>query len=159
MVMKAYLEAGQFVTTHGVVGELKLYPWADGPEFIAQLPRLYPAPQGGAPLEIERVRAHKGMCIIKLRGVDDMDAARAYIGKTAYFARTDARLPAGRYFVQDIIGCEVRDAATGAVYGTVRDITHPAASDVYAIQTPQGGTVLFPAVEGLTELVNSGFSE
>ena len=31
MVMKAYLEAGQFVTTHGVVGELKLYPWADGP--------------------------------------------------------------------------------------------------------------------------------
>ena len=76
-----------------------------------------------------------------------------YIGKTAYFARTDARLPAGRYFVQDIIGCEVRDAATGAVYGTVRDITHPAASDVYAIQTPQGGTVLFPAVaEFLGEL-------
>ena len=60
---------------------------------------------------------------------------------------------AGRYFVQDIIGCEVRDAATGAVYGTVRDITHPAASDVYAIQTPQGGTVLFPAVaEFLGEL-------
>ena len=48
---------------------------------------------------------------------------------------------------------EVRDAATGAVYGTVRDITHPAASDVYAIQTPQGETVLFPAVaEFLGEL-------
>ena len=153
MVMKAYLEAGQFVTTHGVLGELKLYPWADGPEFIACLPRLYISPQGGAPLELERVRAHKGMCIVKLRGVDGMDAARAYIGKTAYFARADAKLPPGRYFVQDIIGCEVRDAATGAVYGTVRDITHPAASDVYAIQTPQGGTVLFPAVaEFLGEL-------
>ena len=36
--------------------------------------------------ELERVRAHKGMCIVKLRGVDGMDAARAYIGKTAYFA-------------------------------------------------------------------------
>ena len=76
MVMKAYLEAGQFVTTHGVLGELKLYPWADGPEFIACLPRLYISPQGGAPLELERVRAHKGMCIVKLRGVDGMDAAR-----------------------------------------------------------------------------------
>ena len=65
MVMKAYLEAGQFVTTHGVLGELKLYPWADGPEFIACLPRLYISPQGGAPLELERVRAHKGMCIVK----------------------------------------------------------------------------------------------
>ena len=96
MVMKTYLEAGQFVTTHGVLGELKLYPWADGPEFIACLPRLYISPQGGAPLELERVRAHKGMCIVKLRGVDGMDAARAYIGKTAYFARADAKLPPGR---------------------------------------------------------------
>ena len=94
--MKAYLEAGQFVTTHGVLGELKLYPWADGPEFIACLPRLYISPQGGTPLELERVRAHKGMCIVKLRGVDGMDAARANIGKTAYFAPADAKLPPGR---------------------------------------------------------------
>lgn len=151
--MKTYLEAGQFVTTHGVVGELKLYPWADGPEFIAGLSRLYLSPQGGAPLELERVRPHKGMCIVKLRGVDSLDAARAYIQKVAYFARADAALPEGRFFVQDIIGCEVRDAGTGAVYGTVRDVTHPAACDIYTVETPQGGTVLFPAVaEFLGEL-------
>ena len=38
--MKQFIEAGEFVTTHGVMGELKLYPWCDGPEFVAALPRL-----------------------------------------------------------------------------------------------------------------------
>ena len=37
--MKQFIEAGEFVTTHGVMGELKLYPWCDGPEFVAALPR------------------------------------------------------------------------------------------------------------------------
>ena len=34
--MKQFIEAGEFVTTHGVMGELKLYPWCDGPEFVAK---------------------------------------------------------------------------------------------------------------------------
>ena len=150
--MKAYLEAGKFVTTHGVTGELKLYPWCDGPEFIAALPRLFFTGDGRGETKLESVRSHKGMCLVKLAGVDSMDAARAYIGRIAYFARTDAPLPEGRYFVQDIIGCEVRDADTGRVYGTVKDVTHPAASDVYTVATP-AGDVLFPAVgEFLGEL-------
>ena len=146
MVMKAYLEAGQFVTTHGVVGELKLYPWADGPEFIAQLPRLYPAPQGGAPLEIERVRAHKGMCIIKLRGVDDMDAARAQVGRVYYLAKADARLPKGRFFIDDLLDCEVVDAETGRVYGRLTNVDRPAAQDIYTVTDTAGGEHMLPAV-------------
>ncbi len=150
--MKQYLEAGQFVTTHGVLGELKLYPWCDGPEFIAALPRLFFTADGRGERRIESVRAHKGMCLVKLEGVDGMDAARAYVGRTVYFDRGDAALGEGRYFVQDIIGCEVRDAATGRVYGTVKDVTHPAACDVYTVATPSGD-VLFPAVaEFLDEL-------
>lgn len=150
--MKRYLEAGEFVTTHGVTGELKLYPWCDGPEFVAALPRLFFTPDGRGARRVESVRAHKGMCLVKLEGVDGMDAARAYVGRTAYFDRNDAELEEGRYFIQDIIGCEVRDAATGRVYGTVKDVTHPAACDVYTVATPSGD-VLFPAVaEFLGEL-------
>lgn len=43
--MKQFIEAGEFVTTHGVMGELKLYPWCDGPEFVAALPRLFFTPR------------------------------------------------------------------------------------------------------------------
>ena len=67
--MKAYLEAGKFVTTHGVTGELKLYPWCDGPEFIAALPRLFFTADGRGETKLESVRSHKGMCLVKLAGV------------------------------------------------------------------------------------------
>lgn len=151
--MKRYLEAGEFVTTHGVRGELKLYPWADGPEFIAGLPRLYLSPEGGKPLLLEEVRAHKGMCIVKLAGVDTLDGARPYVRRVAYFDRGDVTLPQGRYFVQDIVGCRVVDADSGAVYGTVAAVDHPAASDVYTVKNEAGETFLFPAVpEFLTAL-------
>lgn len=144
--MKQYLEAGEFVTTHGVVGELKLYPWADGPEFVAGLPRLFFSPDGAGETAVAAVRIHKGMCLVKLEGVDSLEAARAYVGKVAYFSRADAPLPEGRYFVQDILGCRVVDADTGRVYGTVAAISHPAASDVYTVRDAAGGESLFPAV-------------
>ncbi|MEG1012278.1 MAG: ribosome maturation factor RimM [Ruthenibacterium sp.] len=151
--MKQYIEAGEIVTTHGVMGELKLYPWCDGPDFVAALPRLFFTPDGGAEKKIESVRAHKGMCILKLAGVDGMDATRPYLHKTAYFARDDVKLPAGRYFAQDIIGCTVQNADTAEVYGTVTDILHPASSDVYEVKNSAGEVFLFPAVpEFLSEL-------
>ena len=77
--MKQFIEAGEFVTTHGVMGELKLYPWCDGPEFVAALPRLFFTPEGGRETKVEAVRAHKGMCLVKLKGVDSIDAARWHI--------------------------------------------------------------------------------
>lgn len=144
--MKQYLEAGEFVTTHGVAGELKLYPWCDGPAFIAALPRLFFTPDGGHETRLISARAHKGMCLVKLEGVDTLDAARAYVRRVAYFSRADVALPKGRCFVQDILGCTVRDADTGAEYGVVTAVEHPAAIDIYTIQNSAGQTFLFPAV-------------
>lgn len=96
--MKQFIEAGEFVTTHGVMGELKLYPWCDGPEFVAALPRLFFTPEGGRETKVEAVRAHKGMCLVKLKGVDSIDAARPYIRKVAYFSRADVKIAGGTLF-------------------------------------------------------------
>lgn len=143
---KDFIEAGEFVTTHGIAGELKLYPWCDGPDFVAKLPRLFFTAQGGRESKIEQIRIHKGMCLVKLAGVDTVEQARPFIRKTAYFARADVKLEKGRYFAQDVIGCAVKHADTGECYGTITDITHPAASDIYTIQNEAGETFLFPAV-------------
>ena len=144
--MKQFIEAGEFVTTHGVLGELKLYPWCDSAAFAAALPRLYFTPQGGQETKVEAARVHKGMCLGRLHGVNSLDAARAYIRKVAYFNRADVTLPEGRWFVQDIIGCKVLDADTGTEYGVITAIDHPAASDIYTVQNSAGETFLFPAV-------------
>ena len=153
-MLKKYLEAGKFVTTHGVLGELKAYPYCDSAEFLCGFSLLYPAANGGRPWRVASARAHKGMALLKLEGVDGMDAARALVGRLVYIDRSDAQLPEGSWFIQDIIGLQVVDAGTGKVYGTVTDVINNGAGDIYEIRTPEGKTVLFPAVEQFLEQID-----
>ena len=78
------------------------------------------------------------MALLQLEGVGDMDAARALRGQVFYFDRDDATLPAGKWYVADLIGCEVRDADTGKVYGVVTSVDHPGAQDIYTVKAPSG---------------------
>ena len=78
---------------------------------------------------------------------EDMDAARALRGQVFYFDRGDATLPAGRWYVADLIGCEVRDADTGKVYGVVTSVDHPGAQDIYTVKAPNGKEYMFPGVD------------
>ncbi|MDO5601246.1 MAG: ribosome maturation factor RimM [Oscillospiraceae bacterium] len=144
---KKYLQAGEVVALHGIKGEVKLYPWCDGPEFLKGLRRLYQGGDGAAPLEVKEIRAQKGMALLKLSGLDTPEQARQLIGKVLWLDRDEARLPPGRHFVQDMIGMTVRDAATGEAYGRIKDVQCPAGTDLYEISRQEGGTVLFPAVE------------
>lgn len=153
-MLKKYLEAGKFVTTHGVLGELKAYPYCDSAEFLCGFSLLYPAANGGRPWRVASARAHKGMALLKLEGVDGMDAARALVNRIFYIDRDDVQLPPGHWFLQDIIGLQVVDADTGRVYGTVTDVTNTGANDIYEIRTPEGKTVFFPAVEEFLEEVS-----
>lgn len=143
--MKPYLEAGEFVTTHGIAGELRLYPWCDGPDFLTQFGTLYLDAEGKKALGAVQIRPHKNLCLVKVDGVDSIEAARPYIGRTVWIARADAPLAPGQHFVQDLLGAQVVDDATGEVYGTIRNITHPGRHDVYEIARPKGGTSWFPA--------------
>lgn len=144
--MQQYLEAGKAVTTHGVRGEIKLEVWCAGADFLKKLPRLFTSPEGGREYKIEAVRAQGQMALLKLAGVDDMDTARALRGQLFYFDRADAKLPAGTYFVADILGCEVRDAESGKLYGTVVRVSHPGAQDLYTVKAPSGKEYLLPSV-------------
>ena len=130
--MQKYLEAGKVVTTHGVRGEMKLELWCDGVAFLKKVGRLYTTPQGGRCYKITSIRPQGQMALLQLEGVSDMDAARALRGQVFYFDRDDATLPAGKWYVADLIGCEVRDADTGKVYGVVTAWTTPA----HRISTP-----------------------
>lgn len=144
--MREYLEAGKIVATHGVRGEMKLELWCDGAEFLAGFKTLYFSETGAAPRAVGSVRPHKGMALLTLAGVGSIEEARPFLGRVVYIARSEARLPAGRYFLQDLIGLAVRDADTGRVYGRVTDVTHPAAQDIYTVLTPSGEECRFPGV-------------
>ena len=145
--MQKYLEAGKVVTTHGVRGEMKLELWCDGVAFLKKVGRLYTTPQGGRCYKITSIRPQGQMALLQLEGVSDMDAARALRGQVFYFDRDDATLPAGKWYVADLIGCEVRDADTGKVYGVVTSVDHPGAQDIYTVKAPSGREYMFPGVD------------
>ncbi len=142
--MQQYLEAGKVVTTHGVRGEMKLELWCDGVEFSEKRwAACTPPPQGGRCYKITSIRPQGQMALLQLEGVSDMDAARALRGQVFYFDRNDATLPAGKWYVADLIGCEVRDADTGK-YGVVTSVDHPGAQDIYTVKGPQRQGIYVP---------------
>ena len=130
---KEYLEAGKIVTTHGIRGEVKIMPYTDTPELLAEFDRLFIG-KNKDELIIERSRVFKNMVIAKIEGVDTPEAAEKLRNKLLYMHRDDLELDDDTYFIQDLIGIEVRDADSGKVYGTISDVMQTGANDVYVIK-------------------------
>ena len=144
--MQQYLEIGRIVAPHGVTGEMKLELWCDSVAFLGRLKRVYRSGQGEGEMQVTGLRPHKNMGLLRLEGVSDMDAARALVGRVLWAARGDLRLPKGACFIQDLLGCQVLDADTGRCYGTVSDISHHAAQDIYTVKAEDGAEYRFPGV-------------
>lgn len=145
-MIKNYLELGQIVSTHGIKGEVRFDPWCDSPEFVKKFKTLYFDADGERPVKVISARPHGNIAILMLDGVTTVDEARALRGTVLYMKRSDAHLPKGTWFIQELIGCTVSDADTDRLYGEITDVIGTGANDVYCIKTPSG-EVLFPAVK------------
>ena len=135
--MKRFLECGKIVTTHGLKGEVKVQPWCDSPEELADWEVLY-FDKGETEVEVEQARVQKSMVILKLAGVDRVEDAQRLRGKVLYLDRTMEELEEGVYYIQDLLGLEV--------YGELADVTETGANDVYHIRFPDGRIQLIPAI-------------
>ncbi len=152
MPKQRYLEAGEIVGTHGVRGEVRVRPECDSPAVLEPLKKLYF--DGGARAVKVTARAHKNIAIVKLDGVDTVEAAAALRGTWLYLDRRDLKLEKGRYFICDLIGLSVVDDDTGEVYGTCTDVSHTGANDVYHLRTAQQREVLIPAIPSVVRRVD-----
>ena len=144
MEKNAFIEAGRIVNTHGVQGEVKIEVWLDSPKFFKSFKRLYTA--GGQELKVLSARTHKDFVIAKLEGVEDVNAAMALKNKVLSIRRSDAALPHGAFFLQDILGAKVVDE-DGHEIGVLQDVMETPASNIYVVR---GETEhLIPAVPEL----------
>ena len=142
---KEFLECGKIVSTHGVRGEVRVQPWCDTPDFLEQFDTLWTG-RDRAPVHVQRARAHGNIVILKLEGVDTVEQAAACRGQVLYLRRDQIPLEEGEYLVQDLLGCRVVDADTGADYGQVYDVRPTGANDVYYLRDAQGRERLVPAI-------------
>ena len=131
MEKNAFIEAGRIVNTHGVQGEVKIEVWLDSPKFFKSFKRLYTA--GGQELKVLSARTHKDFVIVKLAGVEDVNAAMALKNKVVSIRRSDAALPHGAFFLQDILGAKVVDE-DGREIGVLEDVMETPASNIYVVK-------------------------
>lgn len=152
-MIKKFLETGKIVGTHGIKGMVRVQPWSDSGEFLCGFKHFYLDPDGREKLEAAAVRPHGAVVLIAFKGIDSIENAEKLRNRTIYIDRNDADLPEGRYFIDDLIGCHVFDADSGAEYGVISDVSQTGANDVWHIQKG-GKEYLLPAVEEVIAAVS-----
>ena len=146
-MIKEYLEIGQVGATHGVRGEFRLNPWCDGPEFVKKFKTFYRDDKGNQPVKVISCRPHGNIAVVKLEGVDTIEQAKDLRNTVFYIKRSDVNLPEGKWFVSELIGCEVFDADDNSKkYGVLKDVEAVVANDIWYIDTPDG-EVIIPAIK------------
>lgn len=141
------LKVGQIVSTHGLKGEVKVFPTTDDPTRFEDLETvILDTGRTQLVLEPERVRYFKNLVILKFKGIDDINDVEKYKGADLLVNREDAvELEEDEYFLADIMGMEVW-TDEGEKLGEIYDVLQTPANDVYVIRTAEGKEILFPAV-------------
>lgn len=142
--MQKYLEIGKIVSVHGLKGEVRVQPWCDTPDYFCRFKKLY-SRDGICKYQIEHSREQGNIVLVKIKGIDTVEAAQALRGRVLYMDRADAELPEGSYFVADLIGLDVVDE-DGKSYGVLSDVLKTGANDVYEIKNESGKAYYIPAI-------------
>ena len=145
--MQKRLEVGQIVNTFGVKGFVKIYPYVDDVRRFDDLKKVYiNIKKELKELEIEEVKYHKNMVLIKFKGIDDMDSAEKLRNAYVEIDRKDAiPLEEGQYFIVDLLGLEVY-SDEGNLLGKLNDIFNTGSNDVYEVKDELGKTILLPGI-------------
>ncbi len=145
--MENRLQVGAVTTTHGLAGEVKVFPTTDDAKRFKKLKDvLLDTGKELLPLEVEHVKFFKNMVILKFRGYDRIEDVMGFKGKNLYVTRENAvKLNKDEYFIADLIGMKVY-TEEDAYLGELTEVITTAANDVYTVRMEDGREVLIPAI-------------
>ena len=146
--MENILQVGIISSTHGIRGEVKVFPTTDDVNRFKKLKEvLLDTGKETLPLTIEGVKFFKQFVILKFKGLDNINDIEKYRQKSLYVTRKNAvRLQRDEYFIADLIGLKVQDE-DGTELGTVKDVIETGANDVYEVEMEDGRSLLLPAIK------------
>ncbi|PHV71119.1 16S rRNA processing protein RimM [Sporanaerobium hydrogeniformans] len=153
--METMFTIGKIVNTHGVKGELKVVPMTDEPQRFSLLKEVFIQRNTLEKYEIQGVRYHKNFVLLKLKGVEDMDAGEFFKNATLKIERKDSLpLKKDEYYISDLYDLEVY-TEEGRYLGIISDIIYTGSNDVYVVKRPeQGKDLLLPAIKEVIKEVN-----
>ena len=146
--MEDLLQVGVITTTHGVRGEVKVFPTTDDPARFKKLKNvILDTGKEKIDLEVAGVKFFKNMVILKFKGIDDINDVEKYRKKSLYVTRENAvKLKKNEYFIADLIGLKV-ESDEGEDLGTLRDVLQTGANDVYVLSKEGEDDILLPAIK------------
>ena len=146
--MEEMLRVGVISSTHGVRGEVKVYPTTDDSERFLDLDQVtLDTGREQITLEIQNVKFFKNMVILKFKGYDNINDIEKYKGKYLLINRDQAvKLMEDEYFVTDLMGLKVV-SEEGTVLGILKEVIPTGANDVYVVQPENGKELLLPAIK------------
>lgn len=149
--MEDLYQVGSITQTHGIRGEVKVFPLTDDISRFKNMKNLLldAGKEGYISLEVENARPQKNLVILKFKGIDNINDIEKYKGHGLYVTKENrVDLKEDEYFIADLIGCDVYlDSDKDNRFGTISDVMETGANDVYEITLESGKTVLVPAIK------------
>ena len=146
--MDNYLRVGVISSTHGIGGEVKVFPTTDDNKRFKKLKQVFlDTGKEYLELEVERVRFFKQMVIVKFKGINNINDIEKYKGKDLLVTREQAvPLEENEYFIYDIIDALVVDEE-GKEIGVLKEVLATGANDVYVVEMPNKKEILLPVID------------
>ena len=146
--MEQFFQVGVITSTHGLKGEVKVYPTTDYPERFEEIKEvLLDTGRSKMVLEIQSVRYFKNQVILKFKGINDINDIEKYKQCSLWVTRENATpLYEDEYYIADLIGCKVH-LEDGSEFGELVQVMQTGANDVYVINMKDGREVLIPAIK------------
>lgn len=154
-MMEKLLKVGVISSTHGLKGEVKVFPTTDDAKRFRQLKEvLLDTGKESLWLKIEQVKFFKQFVILKFQGLDSIDEVEKYRGKELFVTRENAvKLRKDEYFIADLVGIDVV-SEEDALKGKLKNVILTGANDVYEIALEDGRELLLPAIKECVLSVN-----
>ncbi len=145
--MEDLLQVGVITSTHGVRGEVKVFPTTDDPARFKKLKNVVlDTGKEMIDLEVAGVKFFKNMVIVKFKGIDNINDVEKYRQKSLYVTRENAvKLKKNEYFIADLIGLAAK-SDEGEDLGILSDVLQTGANDVYVLSKEGSDDILLPAI-------------
>ncbi len=146
--MEQLLRVGVISNTHGIRGEVKVFPTTDDASRFEQLKEvILDTGKEQMTLHVAGVKYFKQFVILKFKEYHNINDIERYKGKDLYVTRENAvPLEEDEYYIADLLGCKVV-TDDGKDFGILKDVMETGANDVYVVKTKEHGEVLLPYID------------
>lgn len=154
--MEDLLRIGVVTTTHGIRGEVKVFPTTDDVKRFKKCDEvILVTREGNLTLHVEGAKFFKNIVILKFKEFNNINEVERFRKCDLMVTREHALpLEEGQYYLCDVIGADVVEEE-GAHIGKVTDVIETGANNVFVIRTDEGKEVLFPVIPDCIKKVDT----